>query len=86
VYTVDAGASLHINVVTAVGGALLVEILSEGRTMVERSAGECIPVIGDFTDHTVQWWHGRNMTQPAVSLRFILQGQVDLYSFWFSVD
>jgi|EP01046_Picozoa_sp_COSAG06_P062611 hypothetical protein len=53
---------------------------------MERSAGECIPVIGDFADHTVQWWHGRNTTQPTVSLRFILQGQVDLYSFWFATD
>ena len=75
-----------INVATAVGGALLVEIVSQGNTLVERSAGEWIPVVGDFTDHTVQWWHGHNMTQPAISLRFILQGQVDLYSFWFSLE
>jgi hypothetical protein len=86
-YSVEPGSVLHINVATAVGGALLVEVVDlSGDTLTERSAGECVPVIGDWADHTVQWWHGHNLTQAKVSLRFILQGQVDLYSFWFDAN
>ena len=54
-----------------------------GELVPNRSRTDCVPVIGDFLDTTVVWIAGRSMKRPDVSIRFLMKGEVDLFSFWF---
>jgi hypothetical protein len=84
-YTVPTNAELHLNVKVAITAELLVEVLDQsGEPVPNRSRADCVPVIGDFLDTTVVWMVGRTMKRPAISLRFLMKGQVDLFAFWFN--
>ena len=78
-----------LNVVVSSGGKLLIEVLSSEnrRALSGYSAANCTAIVGDYTSIAAQWDHGEILEpSSAVSLRFLLFGDVDLHSFWFEAQ
>ena len=41
-----------------------------------------IPIVGDYTDITVQFPEKAPIPTGAVSIKFLMRGEVNLYSWW----
>jgi len=50
------------------------------------SAANCTEIVGDYTSVVVEWDGGEVLPKGVVSLRFLLFGEVDVYSFWFESE
>ena len=51
------------------------------------SAANCTEIVGDYTSVAVEWDGGEVLLpKGVVSLRFLLFGEVDVYSFWFESE
>jgi hypothetical protein len=83
--TLDEPSRLMLNVITSSGGKLLVEALSSetGATLTGHSAANCTEIVGDYTSIAAEWDGGQLLPSGALSLRFLLFGEVDLHAFWF---
>ena len=77
----NAPSRLMLNVATMSGGKLLVEVLGSSG----HAAANCTAIVGDHTNATVVWDGGPG-GPGNVSLRFLMFGEVDIYSFWWESE
>ena len=66
------------------GGGLLSP--SSSSVLAGYSAANCTEIVGDYTSVAVEWDGGEVLPKGVVSLRFLLFGEVDVYSFWFESE
>lgn len=82
-----AGDSLRLNFATSAAGSIKVELCDEaGAAIPGFSAAECVELVGNRTDHTVQWNSAKALSPEAgtpVRLRFLMK-DADLYALRFA--
>jgi hypothetical protein len=71
------GTTLWVNM-DAIAGSVTVEVLSAGAQVLAHS----VRMSGDYPQRAVQWEHGAVPADVPIALRFTLQGEVHLYSYW----
>ena len=74
------GTTLWVNM-DAVAGSVTVEVLSAGAAGAQVLA-HSVRMSGDYPQRAVQWKHGAVPADVPIALRFTLQGEVHLYSYW----
>ena len=71
----------------AAGGGGLLSPSSSPPVLAGYSAANCTEIVGDYTSVAVEWDGGEVLLpKGVVSLRFLLFGEVDVYSFWFESE
>jgi len=82
-----SGNGLELNVNTATGGSVRVEISSPDGSPIEGyRLSDCDPVVGDDIEYTVSWNGSSDvgeLTDRPIRLRFVLQ-EADLYALRFA--
>ena len=68
------------------GGGGLLSPSSSPPVLAGYSAANCTEIVGDYTSVAVEWDGGEVLPKGVVSLRFLLFGEVDVYSFWFESE
>jgi hypothetical protein len=60
------------------------QLLGSADGAADGAAAESIPIFGDYTDITVQFPPNARRPSGAVSIKFTMRGEVDLYSWWWA--
>ena len=84
-----SGDRLVINASTSAAGSVRIELQdAEGAVIAGFAAKDCLPLVGDEIEHTVEWAGGGQLADLAgrpVRIRFVMV-ESDLYSYKFSPE